>query len=135
MKTIVTLILASMILFFSAGLKIATHYCSGIAVSSILTTNTVAEGCGMTINIDTNCNSDRPIVSYKNCCNDDLINLEIEDEYQQIKQYIPSLSITFSNDYVFFDHNFQENQRCDFNEYVPPLSHQNILVEHQIFLI
>ena len=124
-----------MILFFSAGFKIATHYCGGIAVSSILTTDAVAESCGMEINIDTNCNSDRPIVSYKNCCNDDLINLEIEDDYQQIKQYTPSLNITFSSDYVCFDHNFQENQRCNFNEHAPPLPHQKILVEYQIFLI
>lgn len=137
MRTILSIILASMILFFSAGFKIATHYCGDVAVTSVLNTDGVAEKCGMEINIQKNCDSDSPIASSKNCCSDHVLNLEIEDDYQPVDQDASKLNIEFINAYVyvFFNNYFKETKECDFNEYTPPLPQQNIIVEHQAFLI
>ena len=41
MKAIFSVILASMILFLSAGFRVATHYCGDVAVTTSLTTDGV----------------------------------------------------------------------------------------------
>ena len=137
MKIISSFILAFIILFFSAGFKISTHYCGDVLVTTKLTTNVVAEGCGMEMNIESDCNSDAPLASDKNCCKDNLINLEIEDDYQPTDLDVSNLNFEFINAYVyvFFNNYFQESHNFNFREYSPPLPQQNIIVEQQTFLI
>jgi hypothetical protein len=137
MKAIFATILACLILFFSAGFKIATHYCGDVAVSSVLTTNGVAEGCGMEAENAKDCNSESPSASKKNCCNDDIVNLEIEDDYQPNEKGDYSVNVAFVQAYVYvFIHNlFDESREISFKDYSPPIVQHDILVEQQTFLI
>ena len=136
MKAISSIILASMILFFSAGLKVATHYCGDVAVSSALTTDLIVEGCGMgsiEINI---CNSELPTATKKNCCNDELVNLEIQDDYEPSKK-TSTIDLDFLNAFVqvFIANQFNAYENIEFIAYSPPLVVQDLLIEHQSFLI
>lgn len=137
MKSIFATILACLILFFSAGFKIATHYCGEVAVSTILTTDGVAEGCGMEETSSKDCNSESSSVSKKSCCNDDVVNLEIEDDYQPNEKADYSVNLDFVQAfvYLFINNLFDESKEIEFKEYPPPLVQHNILVEHQTFLI
>ena len=136
MKAILSIILASMILFFSAGLKVATHHCGDVAVRSALTTDLIVEGCGMG-SVETNiCNSEFPTATKKNCCNDELVNLEIQDDYEPSKK-TSTIDLDFLNAFVqvFIANQINTYENIEFISYSPPLVVQDLLIEHQSFLI
>jgi hypothetical protein len=136
MKTFLSIILASMILFFSAGLKVATHYCGDMAVSSSLTTDGFIEGCGMDKMDDKGCNSEGPLATKKNCCSDQIISLEIQDEYQSSeKANVLNLELLTAFIQVFIVNHYNGYEEIEFKDYSPPLVQQNVLIEHQTFLI
>lgn len=136
MKVILSVILASMILFLSAGFRVATHYCGDVAVTTSLTTDGVAEGCGMEKQADSGCDSESPEISKTNCCKDAVMNLEIEDDYQNSDKST-NLDIQFVEAfiYVYIQNLFEGYEEAQFNEYSPPLVLNDILVENQVFLI
>lgn len=136
MKAILSVILASMILFLSAGFRVATHYCGDVAVTTSLTTDGVAEGCGMEKQTDSGCNSESPEILKTNCCKDAVMNLEIEDDYQNSDKST-NLDIQFVEVfiYVYIQNLFEGYEEAQFNEYSPPLVQNDILVENQVFLI
>lgn len=136
MKAILSIILASMILFLSAGFRVATHYCGDVAVTTSLTTDSVAEGCGMEKQADSGCNSEFSEISKTNCCKDTVMNLEIEDDYQNSDKST-NLDIQFVEAfvYVYIQNLFEGYEEAQFNEYSPPLVQNDILVENQVFLI
>jgi hypothetical protein len=136
MKSIISIILTSMILFFSAGLKVATHYCGDMAVSSSLTTDGYVEGCGMDKMETKGCNSENPSASKKNCCSDQVVSLEIQDEYQSTEK-TDALDLDFLSAFiqVFITAKFNSYEEIEFKDYSPPLVQHNVLVEHQTFLL
>ena len=136
MKAFLSVILASLILFFSTGFKIATHYCGDVAVSSSFSTSGIVEGCGMEAAQVNDCNSEMPLVSEKNCCNDKVIHLEIQDDYEPSEK-ASSLGFTFLSAFVqvFIVNHFSDQEEIEFKDYSPPLVQHDLLVEHQTFLI
>ncbi len=136
MKAILSVILASMMLFLSAGFRVATHYCGDEAVSVSLTTDGIAEGCGMDAQAKSDCNSDSPEVSKSSCCKDAVMNLEIEDDYQTADKSV-NLDLQFVEAFVFvyIQNLFEGYEETNFKEYSPPLVQHDILVENQVFLI
>lgn len=136
MKAIFSVILASMILFLSAGFRVATHYCGDVAVSVSLTTDDVAEGCGMEAQTKSDCNSNSPEVSKTSCCKDAVMNLEIEDNYQTTDKSV-NIDLQFVKAFVFvyIQNLFEGYEETDFTAYSPPLVQYDILVENQVFLI
>ena len=136
MKAFLSVILASLILFFSTGFKIATDYCGDVAVSSSFSTSGVVEGCGMETAEAIDCNSETPLVSEKNCCNDEVINLEIQDDYESVEKS-STLDLDFLSAFihVFVSNHFDTNEEIEFKDYSPPLVQHDLLVEHQTFLI
>ncbi|MDC3220625.1 hypothetical protein OAT71_02305 [Flavobacteriales bacterium] len=137
MRSVISILLATMILFFSAGFKLATHFCGDVAVSTTLTTDGVAEGCGMESNNGNDCESDVPQASKKSCCDDSAVSLVIEDDYQLTEKRSTNLNINFVQAfvYVILNHGFDITEEVRFNEYSPPLVQNDILVENQVFLI
>lgn len=137
MKAILSVILASVILFLSAGFKVATHYCGDVAVSSSFSTSGTVEGCGMEMETKNDCNSEVPIISDANCCDDAVVNLEIEDDYQPSEKSFVDIDFQFVQAYVYvyFQNLFGGKGEVTFKEYSPPLVQHDIQVKNQVFLI
>lgn len=137
MKAIVSIILASLILFLSAGFKVATHYCGDVAVNTSIGFDGVAESCGMESKIKNDCNSNSSKISKSDCCKNTVIILEIGDDYQPSNKSISNLDFKFVHAFVhvFFQNLVSRIEVNGYGEYSPPLVQHNILVEHQAFLI
>ena len=137
MKATISIILASMILFLSTGFKLATHYCGNVAVSTSLTTDGKAKTCGMEDKKGNGCESNIPKVSKKSCCDESVISLQIEDDYQPTEENSPNININFVQAfvYVLINYGFDNSEEVGFNNYSPPLVQHDILVENQVFLI
>lgn len=118
MKAIVSIFLASFILFFSAGLRIATHYCGDTVVESALTTNLTVEGCGMEDSSVKTCSStsESSEASPKSCCSDEVTSLHLEDDYQVSNQIEKTFDLQFVTAFVavYFDLVFNKKDQPEY---------------------
>lgn len=133
-KKIASILLALFFLMSSSHLSFATHYCGGHAFKHALLISTADFGCGMEKG-DKTCEKNTNI--QKNCCDNELVNLNIKDNYQ------PSLTkISVEQHFIFvtvatllFSVPTTEQQVISFQDYQPPLPDKDIPVLFQSFLI
>lgn len=137
MKAILSVILASVILFLSSGFKVATHFCGDVAVSSSFSVSGTVEGCGMEMETKNDCNSEEPTINETNCCNDAVVNLEIQDDYQPSEKSFVDIDFQFIQAfaYVYIQNLVEGNRELTFKDYSPPLVQHDIQVKNQVFLI
>ena len=94
MTKVLTILIASLILFLNLGFTINSHYCSGNLYSSSLTIGHGDIGCGME-GEESLCEK----VSYddsfkkKDCCKNQNMQFEIDEDYN--KSIIGNLNIDF----------------------------------------
>ncbi len=126
-------------LMTNVGLNWATHYCGGIAVNSSLHFGSKDLGCGMD-NDDASCDnsSDLPGFNSQACCNDDIVQIQVINEYQN------SAKITLANNIVFLDAFAATSDlliedadilHAEYLDYSPPLLKQDIPILISSFLI
>lgn len=71
------------------GITFSTHFCMGRAVDNELMVGMHELSCGM-MDIDSSCESEttRPQIMAPNCCDNEFISIEIEDDYQIVTEQI-----------------------------------------------
>ena len=116
LKKLLSIFLASLILFFSAGFKIATHYCGEEAVDSSFSVLGNVESCGMDKEELSDCSTNQSRFQKKDCS-------KIELSFVSVFFHVAYFNL-FGN----------ENLKV-FDDYAPPILANNILVTQQVFLI
>jgi len=134
MKRITSILLAIFFLMSSSHLSFATHYCGGHAFKHALLINANDFGCGMEDDVvtnETNCNFK------KKCCDNQLVNLSIKDNFQA-----SSAKINFEQQFILanitqilFSLPIISKNVTLFKDYKPPLPDKDISVLFQTFLI
>lgn len=137
LKKLLSIFLASLILFFSAGFKIATHYCGEEAVDSSFSVLGNVESCGMDKEELSDCSTNQSRFQKKDCCSDEVLNLEIDNKFELKKNNFSKIELSFVSVFfhvAYFNLFGNENLKV-FDDYAPPILANNILVTQQVFLI
>ncbi|MFT7155755.1 MAG: hypothetical protein ACI8Q1_000758 [Parvicella sp.] len=116
---IMSLFMAFVVLFSTMSFTVDMHYCGDILVETALFHK--AKGCGMEM--------EKPLIegcsiTKKNCCNDEQLVVDGQDELQlsvdkisfEQELFIASFVCTYSNLFEGFD-----NEVSSFEKYKPPL--------------
>lgn len=134
LKKIASILLALFFLMSSSHLSFATHYCGGKVFKHALLISTSEFGCGME-KATKDC--ENKTKTQKNCCDNELVELSIKDNYQ------PSLTkINAEQHFIFvtvaailFSVPITIQNKISFQDYHPPLPDKDIPILFQSFLI
>lgn len=120
------------------GFTLATHYCGGHAVETALIIGDSFAGCGMEeMTQPLNEASKTPELKRIDCCENEYLSLNIEDDFQQSStEKKVDLKFVFTFVYTYFQLDFSERTNdVIYSDYSPPPSRQDIQVLFQTFLI
>ncbi len=137
-KKIISIFLAGIILFGSAGITLSTHYCMGRAVESRIMIGHHDLTCGMP-DLDTECDPTRDTQGFMapGCCDDAHFSIDIRDDYEKTGSHVTfRKSNLFAFIYTFIFGYSQHDNTTQFASiiYPPPLE-QNFLALYQSYLL
>lgn len=141
MDRLVAIFLSFLILTTNVGLTFATHYCGGKAVKAKIMFGSADLSCGMTEEETTQfCdrNSQSPTIRTNGCCENQYVQLEIEDDYNGPTSVENTVDYNFIAAFVISYislYSFNAFNEVEFLNYSPPLLKQDIPVLIQSFLI
>ncbi len=138
MRNTISIFLAIAMLITNMRVTFATHYCSGEVVNSGVVVGQGSIDCGME-KVDDRCDSQsqRPLIK-SNCCQNELIQLSIQDSYNNPPIEKSNLSPVFLTAFVvtLLEVEFFENfPKAEYLNYIPPLLKLDIPILIQAFLI
>ncbi|MCW9037646.1 hypothetical protein [Altibacter sp.] len=130
---IMSLAMAFVVLFSTMSFAVNMHYCGGTLVESALLHN--AKGCGMEME---NPSTEGCSITMKNCCDDEQLAIEGQDELQLHVDKITFDQQVFIASFVYTYINLFEGSDTDissFKEYKPPLVIRRIYKIDETYLI
>ena len=135
-KKVAAIFLALFFLVSSSHLSFATHFCGGNVFKHALLLDTSDFGCGMEEDKDFPC-KDYSQMTEKNCCDTQLIQYSIKDNFQTSKaeinvQYATSL---LNVAIILFSLPQNKEELITYKTYKVPLPEKDIPVLFQSFLI
>ena len=139
MKKVIAILLSVVLLFFSLGVTVATHYCFDTPTDTKLFATLGEIGCGM-MQASVDCEAlpeETDGLSRQSCCSSDFTQLEIENEFEVSQELIPT-QLQFAVAFVAsFQLRYQiQTVRNELRIPPPPdLSGLNRQVKFQSFLI
>lgn len=132
-----SILLAFFFLMSSSHLSFATHFCGGHTFKHALIINTADFGCGMEDNAAVSCKN-QPQLTDKNCCDTQLIQYSLKDNFQasfsdvnQLQSHFVLLNFATT----FFSFSKNETKLKTFKTHKIPLPKKDIPVLFQSFLI
>jgi len=136
-KKLSSIFLALFFLVSSSHLSFATHFCGGHAFKHALLLNTSDFGCGMEQNEAASCEN-QPQLTEKNCCDTQLVQYSIKDNFQTSKAEVnlqQQATSLLNVAIVLFTLPIIEENFIPFKTYKVPLPDKDIPVLFQSFLI
>lgn len=116
----------------------STHYCMGQAMNSELMIGMHELSCGM-MDMDADCDTEENSLAFMapDCCDNEFVSIEIEDEYQKASDKI-SLETQFLFAFTYtllFDHQYDDEHLNAHSDHPPPLLEQDYQSLYQSFLL
>lgn len=141
MKRVLAIFLSIIFLFGNIGFSVATHYCGGDLVKSMLTLSNDAIDCGMNT-VKTSCDSHSKSSSSftkKRCCDNKYLSIDVDDNIESVVENV-NLNFNFliAFTYIFIKlFNPENGKDIAFRNYIPPPFFRNTatLILFQTFLI
>lgn len=135
-KKVSVIFLALLFLVSSSHLSFATHFCGGHAFKHALLLDATNFGCGMEQDQPVSCEN-QPQLSKKSCCDTQLIQYSIEDNFQQAtnKANLQQASFLLNVATVLFSFPKNKENFILYKSYKVPLPEKDIPVLFQSFLI
>lgn len=126
--------MALIVLFSTFSFTVEQHYCGDILVDYSLFGK--AESCGM--DIQKNMHSEQSDLSKKDCCNDEVLSIDGQDDlklsFEQLSfeqlQFVTTIIYSYINLYEGLPENI-----VPFSDYPPPVLVKDIQILDQTFLI
>jgi len=135
MKRIIAILLSLVILFSTTGFTLVTHFCGGVASESKVVLFGEAPGCGME-ETESDCDDNGVNYTKKSCCDNERIQVKIEDEYERAVKAEGATSLEFLTAWVFTVFNLPETLFANiYADYAPPPLLINRTIAHQVFRI
>ena len=130
---IMSLLMAFVVLFSTMSFTVDMHYCGGTLVETALFHK--AKGCGMEMK---NPSTEGCAITKKNCCNDEQLVVDGQDELQlsvdkisfEQQLFVASFVYAYVNLFEGFD-----NEASSFEKYKPPLVIRQLYKIDETYLI
>jgi len=135
-KQFISIFISLMILASSMGITFSTHFCMGRAVDSEIMIGMHELSCGM-MDMDADCETNGQNFMAPNCCENEFVSVEIEDDYQKVTEsFSIETQFLFAFTYTFlFDIQNENEQTLAHADHSPPPLEQNYQSLYQSFLL
>lgn len=135
MNRIISILLSLVILFSTTGFTLVTHFCGGVVSESKVVLFGEAPSCGME-EMEPGCDTDGAAYSKRNCCDNESIQIKIEDEYEKTGNTKNQLSFRFLTAWIITGFNLPlSDHPIIYADYTPPPILINRTISHQVFRI